>query len=112
MCIDTININGKKFNAYLYVKNIYDDINFINKNTLLNKIISILLIHKKFIFFTEKECLLTGIKAKNINELIYILNNIIFINDNVPLLNKDFVKIGEFYREENGEFNFKRKKEN
>lgn len=112
MYLDTITINDKKFNIYLFEKTIYDDIKFINKNTLGNKVISILLIHKKYIFFTEKNCMLTGTKIKNINELITVLNNLIFIKDNIPLFNKDFKKIGEFYREENGKFNFKRKRGN
>lgn len=108
----TININGKKFNAYIFEKNLHDNIKFITKYTISNKIISILLTHKKYIFFTENNCILTGTKIKNINELINVLNNLIFINDKIPLINKDFKKIGEFYREENGEFNFKRKRGN
>ena len=111
MYIDTIIINDEKYNVYLFEKNIYDDIKFINKNTISNHITSILLTHKKFMIFTKNNYLITGIKAKNINEMIIILNNLIFINDKIPLLNKDLKKIGEFYREENGKFNFKRKRE-
>ena len=85
---------------------VYRDIEFMNNNSKHGDINSIVKVNNDYIarFGTVSYTL----ASRNINEILYMLNNINNTLDIIPLIDNEGVKLGLFYRISNDKFIYAR----
>ena len=84
------------------VVDVYRDIEFMNSNSRHADINSIVKVNNDYI--ARFGSVTYSLAARDINEVLYMLNHINNALDIIPLIDSDGVKLGLFYRNNNDKF--------